>query len=283
MGRLSSDQNLKKAESSKIRQSRLGSYKMVSLSWEGVAAGLLGLLIWQVLASSNLLTSPYTLGQKFLGLVIQGDPLYNLTLLQMLGTSLSTLLIGAGLAFALAIPLGILMGYFRGLGRFLGLYISLCRPIPPMAWIPVGYLLFAQMPQPTLWVQVMVVFVGAFFPCFTATAHAVQSVDTILIEAAQTLGARRERQVLCKVLLPSVVPAVISGVRSGLGVGWMCIIGAEFVGGRMGIGAYIWSLYNIGGRMSEIMIAILCVGIVGFVMNEGINRIGRRMARWYSW
>lgn len=267
----------------KIRKNRRTGYPRKLPCWEKIAAGLLGLLIWKGLAGLDLVAAPYILGQKFVSLVLDGDPLYNLTLLQMLGTSLSTLLIGAGLAFILAIPLGILMGYFRGLNRFLGLYISLCRPVPPMAWIPVGYVLFAQMPQPTLWVQIMVVLVGAFFPCFNAVAHAVQSVDPILVEAAQTLGARRKGQILCKVLLPSVVPAVISGIRSGLGVGWMCIIGAEFVGGRMGIGAYIWATYTIGGRMSEIMIAILCVGIVGYVMNEGISLIGRRTARWYSW
>jgi NitT/TauT family transport system permease protein len=63
----------------------------------------------------------------------------------------------------------------------------------------------------------------------------------------------------------------------------MCIIGAEFVGARMGIGAYIWSLYQLGGRMSEIMIAIFSVGFIGYLMNAGINFIGRRIARWYSW
>lgn len=282
MSRLSTDHSAK-AESSTIRRSRQGGLKVNLPGWERVVAGLVGLLVWQTYANIGAVASPYTLGQKFISLLVKGDPLYNLTLVQMLGTSLSTLLLGAGFAFVLAIPLGILLGYFRSMSRFLGLYISLCRPIPPMAWIPVGYILFAQMPHPTLWVQVMVVFVGAFFPCFTATAHAVQSVDPILIEAAQTLGARRQSQILVKVLLPSVVPAVISGVRSGLGVGWMCIIGAEFVGGRMGIGAYIWSVYNIGGRMSEIMIAVLAIGLVGYLMNEGINLIGRRIARWYSW
>lgn len=283
MSRLSSDQLYNKAMSKEIRQGRLDNQKKWYFCWEGVAAGLFGLLIWRILAGYNLVTPPFTLGKKFLDLLLIGDPLYNLTLLQMLGTSLFTLLTGAGLAFVLAIPLGIVMGYFRRLGNFLGFYISLCRPIPPMAWIPVGYVLFAQMPYPTLWVQIMVVFVGAFFPCFTATAHAVQSADPILIEAAHTLGAKKRSQILWKVLLPSAIPAVISGIRSGLGVGWMCIIGAEFVGGRMGIGAYIWSLYNIGGRMNEIMIAILCVGIVGYVMNKGINWVGRRIARWYSW
>ncbi|SHN87028.1 ABC transporter permease [Desulfitobacterium chlororespirans] len=283
MSRLTADQNLKKMETRKIRKSRPDGYKMKVPPWEGIAAGLLGLFIWQFLASLGFISSPYILGQKFVGLALEGDPLYNLTLFQMLGASLFTLLAGAGSAFIIAIPLGILLGYFRGMSRFLNVYISLCRPIPPMAWIPVGYILFAGMPQPTLWVQVMVVFVGAFFPCFTATVHAVQSVDPILIEAAHTLGARHKRQILGKVLLPSVVPALVSGIRSGLGVGWMCIVGAEFVGGRMGIGAYIWSVYTIGGRMNEIVIAILCVGIVGFMMNEGISLIGRRIARWHSW
>ncbi|MDD4802424.1 MAG: ABC transporter permease [Syntrophomonas sp.] len=252
-------------------------------SWERWAAVLAGLLVWTACARLGLVASPYIFGLKFMNLLIIGDPVYNLTLLQIMGTSLETLLIGAGLAFALAVSSGILLGYFRSLNRFADVFISICRPIPPLAWIPVGYVLFAQLPQPTFWVQIMVVFMGAFFPCFNATVHTVQSTDPIIIEAAQTLGARRQRQILAQVILPSAVPGIISGVRSGLGVGWMCIIGAEFVGARMGIGAYIWSLYQLGGRMSEIMIAILSVGLIGYLMNEIVILLGRRIARWYSW
>lgn len=282
MGRPGTEQRAE-TDSRPAPRNWLGKLKSMLPCSERVASWIFGLLVWQILASAGVAASPYMLWQKFIGLLVKGDPLYNLTLIQLVANSLTTLLAGAGLAFVIAIPLGILIGYFRGLNRFLGLYINLCRPIPPLAWIPVGYILFAQVPQPTLWVQIMVVFVGAFFPCFTAIAHEVQSADPILTEAAQTLGARKKSQILFKVLLPSTVPAVISGVRSGLGVGWMCIIGAEFVGGRMGIGAYIWSIYNVGGRMSEIAIAILTIGLIGYLMNEGIYLIGRRIARWYSW
>jgi NitT/TauT family transport system permease protein len=251
--------------------------------WERLLAIVTGLLTWEIFSGLEIVASPAALWRQFMNLLLNGDSLYHLTLPAMIGKSLSTLLIGSGLAFLLAIPLGVLLGYSRGLDRFLGLYIGLCRPVPPMAWIPVGYILFAQLPQPTFWVQITVVLVGAFFPCFNATIHAVRSVDPVLVEAAQTLGARRRNQILVKVILPSTVPGIISGVRSGLGVGWMCIIGAEFVGGRLGIGAYIWSIYNVGGRMSEIIIAILAIGLVGYLMNSGINLIGRRLARWYSW
>jgi len=273
----------KKCVLNRILQSEPAAILMKNLGWEKLVSVLIGLLIWQLVACFNLIEAPLVLGHKFIQLMIKGDPLFNLTLLQMIGTSLSTLLAGSGLAFALAIPAGILLGYFRRIKPFFELYISLCRPIPPMAWIPIGYILFARLPQPTLWVQIMVVFFGAFFPCFTIVTHAVQSSDPILIEAAHTIGVRSHKQILLKIVLPSVIPAVISGIRSGLGVGWMCIIGAEFVGGRMGIGAYIWSVYNIGGRISEIMIAILFVGFIGVFMNEGIIFIGRRIARWYSW
>jgi NitT/TauT family transport system permease protein len=260
-----------------------GEALKIKLPWEKVVALLFALFIWQICASIGIVATPHTLWHKFINLLIIGDPIYHLTLMQLVGTSLITLLVGAGFAFALAVPIGILLGYFRGLDRFVELYISFLRPIPPLAWIPVGYILFAQLPQPTLWVQIMAVFAGAFFPCFNATAHSVQSIDPVLIEAAQTLGARRSSQILSKIILPSALPGVISGIRSGLGVGWMCIIAAEFVGSRMGIGAYIWSLYQLGGRMSEIMIAIFSVGLVGCLMNAGITFIGRRIARWYSW
>jgi NitT/TauT family transport system permease protein len=246
-------------------------------------AGGGGLLAWQIAALSGYMPYPLEVWKTVIQLLSEGDPVYRINLLWLVFLSMKVLFLGSAAAFLLATPLGLLLGYYRSLERFLEVYFELLRPIPPLAWIPVGYALFQGLEGPTFYVQILVVFVGAFFPCLTATIHGVRSLDPILLDAAYTLGAQKDWQVLLKVVLPSALPAIISGIKSGLGVAWMCIVAAEFVGGRMGIGAYIWALYNLGGRMTEIVIAVLTVGIVGCVMNKGISFLGRRVAPWHSW
>lgn len=241
------------------------------------------LLVWQILFLGNYLPSPLKVWKIFIQLFTEGDPVYHLNLFWFLAASLKILVLASAVAFLAATPLGVLVGYYRPLERFLELYIELLRPIPPLAWIPVGYALFQGLEGPTHYVQILVVLVGVFFPVFTATVHGVRSLDPVLLEAAVTLGARKDWQVLTKVVLPVSLPAIISGIKSGLGVGWMCIVAAEFVGGKMGIGAYIWGLYNLGGRMTEIVIAILTVGIVGWTMTRVVTFCGRRVAPWHLW
>lgn len=250
---------------------------------EYVLAGAGLLCVWQLAFLCGYLPSPGAVWLIFVQLFCQGDSVYQLNLPGLVASSMKVQLLGSAIAFLLAIPLGILLGYYRSLERFFEIYMELLRPIPPLAWIPVGYILFKSFAGPTFYVQLLVVFMGAFFPALTSTMHGVRSTDPILIEAAAALGAKKDRQILLKVVFPGALPAIISGVKSGLGVAWMCIVAAEFVGGRMGIGAYIWGLYNLGGRMTEIVIAILTVGVVGCIMNQGVNYLGRRVAPWHWW
>lgn len=215
----------------------------------------------------------------FIKLISVGDPYYKRTLQEFALASLWVVIEGAFVACTLAIPLGLLMGWRRSTEVALNTLIEIFRPIPPLAWIPVAYLLFAALPSPTIYVQIFVVFVGVFFPVLINTIAGVKGTQTVYVDVARTCGAR-PLEILIKVMIPSALPFILTGIRVGLGTGWMCIVAAEFVGGKMGIGYYIWSAYNLGGRNAEIISGIIAIGIVGYSLNEGLLWLERRLIPW---
>jgi len=81
-------------------------------------------------------------------------------------------------------------------------------------------------------------------------------------------------------MLPASLPSIFNGIRVGFGVGWMCIVAAEFVGGKLGIGYYIWSSYSVGGRVAEIISGVAAIGLVGTVMNKFILFLEKRLVPW---
>ncbi|MBU7007998.1 ABC transporter permease [Phosphitispora fastidiosa] len=238
-------------------------------------------LIWQIIAGLRLLELPTPLEtlRVFVDLVIKGDPLYNKTLLQIVWASLLIVIKACVLSFIAAVPMGILMGSVEKLKSYFDSIIEMIRPIPPLAWIPLAYVIFANTGSPTEYVQIFTVFIGAFFPVLLNTIHGISMVNRIHIEAARTMGSS-SRQVLIRVMLPGALPAIFSGIRVGFGVGWMCIVAAEFVGGKLGIGYYIWSSYSVGGRTAEIISGMVAIGIVGSLINWIILFLEKRLIPW---
>jgi len=231
------------------------------------------------------LPAPLETFQTFVKLIAkgaEGEPgLVGWTLQEHTLASIIRVLEGAGVGFAVALPLGILMGWSKYFEKFAGTMIEILRPIPPLAWIPLAFVIFMPFRGSTVMLaQIFVVFVGAFFPAVLNTVHGVRSVDKIYIDVARTLGASNA-QILKKVVLPGALPSMITGIRIGLGVGWMCLVAAEMIGAStVGIGSFIWNMYTLGGRNAEIISGMIAIGIVGYAMNEGILFIERRLVRW---
>jgi len=157
--------------------------------------------------------------------------------------------------------------------------LEILRPIPPLAWIPLGYILLSFVETPSAYVQLLVVFVGAFFPILVNTVQGVKEINKNLIDAAKSCGAS-DKDIFFRVIIPASVPSVITGLRIGLGVGWMCIVAAEFVGGRSGIGFYIWSAYSLGGRGPEIIAGMAAIGAVSYLLNKSVLIIEKRLTPW---
>jgi ABC-type nitrate/sulfonate/bicarbonate transport system permease component len=201
--------------------------------------------------------------------------IHKFTILEHASASIVRVLIGFSLAALIGIPSGILMGRYRYAQDFGGPIVELIRPIPPLAWIGVGLLIFTHN------VGYFIVFIGCLFPLILSTIAGVRAIDETLIEAAKTLGANKY-QVLSKVVIPGAMPSIVTGMRIGLGIGWMSIVAAEMVGMRsaLGIGNYLWVSYDSYGAMDRVVSAMLIIGLIGWIMNIVIQRIERRMIKW---
>ncbi len=145
--------------------------------------------------------------------------------------------------------------------------VEALRPIPPLAWIPLAYVIFAPLPNTVQISQIFIVFVGAFFPCFISVFDYSRNVPRELLEMAKVFRAP-ERLILTDIVLPHSLQGIMSGIRIGLGVGWMSIIAAEMIAtSGEGLGYFIMVMYEVGGRTAEIVAGMAMIGIIGYMMN----------------
>jgi ABC-type nitrate/sulfonate/bicarbonate transport system permease component len=183
---------------------------------------------------------------------------------------------GVGAALVLAIPLGLLMGRSWRLRTLFNPFIELTRPIPPLAWVPLAILWFGIGDLSA----VFIIFLGAFFPILLNTVAGVLSIERGLIEAAIILGASR-RDLFLKVLAPGATPAIFTGVRIAVGVGWMTLVAAEFTGVKSGYGlGYMIMVARDIQRADQIIAGMLVIGLIGYAMDALIRAGERRLLRW---
>ena len=168
---------------------------------------------------------------------------------------------GLILASVVAIPLGILLGWYQTLEDLASFVISILRPIPPVAWIPFSILWFGIGTIPA----VFIIFMGCVFPILVYTLDGVKRTDKVLIESAQTLGAN-DWHVLRKVILPSTVPYIVSGLKVGVGIALMCTISAEMIGSSSGLGYMILTATNLFDTGTTV-VGMLVIGLIGLVLD----------------
>jgi len=173
-----------------------------------------------------------------------------------------------------AIPLGMAMGWWRLVYNQVNAIMEILRPIPPLAWIPLSILWFGLGDEQNQFI----IFLGMFFPILVNTIVGVKNVDTSLIRAARSLGAP-ERKVLMRVVLKGALPQIITGVRIGLGVGWMALVAAELVGANSGLGFLINDARSVL-RTDTIMVGMLTIGVVGLLIDTAIRALSRRLLPW---
>lgn len=209
--------------------------------------------------------------------------------------SLVRVVIGYLVAAMIAIPLGVVMGYYGLAFKLFNNFLNLFRPIPPLAWVPLvmawcGVSSFAtvlgvETGQVYIYLNnikfsmVFIIFIGAFYPILTATLHGVAGVNKTLIDSARVLGAS-EQQIFIKVLIPAAMPSIITGMRIGLGIAWMCLVSAEMLPGSLsGVGYLITHAYTLAS--TDIVIAgMISIGVVGAVMDLMFRKFEKKK---YSW
>ena len=191
-----------------------------------------------------------------------------------LGQSLIRILSGFALAAVAGVVTGILLGRSRAFSNVFGPLTELARPIPAIAIVPVAILLF---PTDEAGI-VFITFLAAYFPIMVSTRHAVRALPTLWEDSVRTLGGNRW-DVITRVVLPGILPGVFGGLSVGIGVAWICVISAEMISGRLGVGYRTWQAYTVLAY-PDVFVGIITIGVLGFATSAAVELIGRRVTRW---
>jgi nitrate/nitrite transport system permease protein len=183
--------------------------------------------------------------------------------------SLKRVALGFGLAAAVGIPLGFLIGRFRFMAGMFDPIISILKPVSPLAWLPIGLLVFKAANPASIWA----IFICSIWPMIINTAVGVQRVPQDYMNVARVLNLS-EWKILTKILFPSVLPYMLTGVRLSIGTAWLVIVAAEMLTGGVGIGFWVWDEWN-NLNVPHIIIAIFAIGMVGLLLEQGLVALAR--------
>jgi nitrate/nitrite transport system permease protein len=186
--------------------------------------------------------------------------------------SLQRVGLGFGLAALVGIPLGFIIGRFEFANRMVSPLISLLKPVSPLAWLPIGLLVFQRADPAAIWT----IFICSIWPMVVNTAVGVQRVPVDYLNVAKVLNLS-EWKVVTKILLPAVLPYMLTGVRLSVGTAWLVIVAAEMLTGGVGIGFWVWDEWN-NLNVQHIIIAIFVIGIVGLALEQFLMAIAKRFS-----
>jgi nitrate/nitrite transport system permease protein len=184
-------------------------------------------------------------------------------------------LIRVAKGYALAILIGTPLGFMLGLSRrFMSAFdpvMQLLRPVSPLAWLPLGLVLF-QKPDPA---ATFTIAMCSMWPTVMNTALGVRSIPQDYMNVARVLGLSRWKS-FWKVLVPATLPYVFTGFRLSLGIAWLVIVAAEMLTGAPGVGGFLWQEYN-SLIYEHIIMCIIVIGCVGFALDRMMNVVERRL------
>lgn len=230
-------------------------------------------LVWQIVSQKNDgFPSPLVTLNEAINLF--SDPFYrNGPNDQGIGwnvlASLKRVAVGFGLAALVGIPLGFLIGRFKFLSGMFNPIISLLKPVSPLAWLPIGLLVFKSANPAAIWA----IFICSIWPMIINTAVGVQRVPQDYMNVAKVLNLS-EWKIITKILFPAVLPYMLTGVRLAIGTAWLVIVAAEMLTGGVGIGFWVWDEWN-NLNVPHIIIAIVVIGVVGLVLEQVLVAIAR--------
>ena len=233
-----------------------------------VVATLILLTIWQLLCSIPGATLPGpikvvqdTWDPLIIDPFFQGDGT-DQGLFWQLAASLKRVAMGYSLSAVVGIALGILVGVSTLMFRALDPIFQVLRTVPPLAWLPIS-LAAMRDSQPA---AIFVIFITAIWPIIINTGVGVQNIPQDYNNVAKVLKLSKVKY-FTKVLIPATVPYIFTGLRIAIGLSWLAIVAAEMLTGGVGIGFFIWDAYN-SGNLSEVILAILYVGLVGLLLDK---------------
>jgi len=245
------------------RATRLAQYLLLPIAVGGV---------WELLSRTGviqhtLLPPPSGVLEAFWKLLVKGRLLVHAT------ASLQRVLEGFAVAALLGLGVGIAMGISRTASRLADLVIQVLRPIPPIAWIPLAILWFGIGESS----KVFIIFLGAVFPIVVNTLEGIRQTDSRFVELARVLEVPRSKFVR-KVVLPGALPAIITGLRVGLGNAWVCVVAAELIAADRGVGFIIVDGRELS-RPDVVIAGMVTIGIIGKLMDVALKHLETRWVR----
>jgi nitrate/nitrite transport system permease protein len=239
--------------------------------------GLL-LLVWEVLAAGQTsgLPAPSMIWMESKDLIL--NPFFDhggvdKGLFWHVLTSLKRVGVGFSLAAVVGIALGVLVGSSRLAHRGLDPIFQVLRTVPPLAWLPISLAALHEA-QPS---ALFVIFITAIWPIIINTAVGVRNIPQDYVNVGRVL-CLSPVEYFFKILLPAATPYIFTGLRIGVGMSWLAIVASEMLLGGVGVGFFIWDQYN-SSRISDIVVALVWVGVVGFALDRLVALVGRIISR----
>ncbi len=236
------------------------------------------LLVWELLCrkAGATLPPPSRVLRDTWGLII--DPFYDhggldKGLFWHMSASLHRVAIGYALACLAGVALGTLVGQSVWAMRGLDPIFQVLRTVPPLAWLPLSLAAFRD-GQPS---AIFVIFITAIWPIIINTAVGIRNIPQDYRNVAAVLRLN-PFEFFVKIMVPSAAPYIFTGLRIGIGLSWLAIVAAEMLIGGVGIGFFIWDAWN-SSHISEIIVALIYVGVVGFVLDRIVAGIASIVTR----
>ncbi|MGU9979851.1 nitrate ABC transporter permease [Phreatobacter sp. HK31-P] len=236
------------------------------------------MLVWEILCSGAgaTLPSPSQVWRDASDLIL--DPFFvngsqDIGLGWRVLTSLQRVAIGFGLAAIVGIAVGALVGQSTWAMRGLDPIFQVLRTVPPLAWLPISLAAFRDA-NPS---AIFVIFITAIWPILINTSVGIRNIPQDYRNVAAVLRLN-QLEFFWKIMLPSAAPYIFTGLRIGVGLAWLAIVAAEMLTGGVGIGFFIWDAWN-SSKLSDIIIALVYIGLVGFVLDRLIAALATIVTR----
>lgn len=213
---------------------------------------------------------------KWIGIGGAGGGQYSGTWWPAVVASTGRVLAGFAAAAIVGIPLGILIGRYRLAADIFDPVVQLLRPIPVSAWVPFSMVFFGIKPA----AAIFLVSIGTFFPIVINAGAGARHVSDLHLRSAAMLGASPLRTLLY-VIFPASLPAILTGLRVGMGLAWVLVIVAEMVAVKSGLGYELWNSYYYS-RMDIIVAVMVTIGVLGYAFDQLILLASQRLLAWHK-
>jgi nitrate/nitrite transport system permease protein len=209
------------------------------------------------------------------------------TFVDQVWTSIATVATGFILASLIAVPIGILCGMSAGFYAGMNPLIQIFKPVSPLAWLPLVTIIVSAVyvtddpvVSKSFLISAITVTLCCLWPTIINTTVGVATVDRDLMNVSRVLRLSWIKQTL-KIILPSAMPMIFTGLRLSLGIGWMVLIAAEMLAQNPGLGKFVWDEFQNGSSnsLARIMVAVLMIGFIGFLLDRGMLMLQRH----FSW